>query len=93
MLTLRIQNSIYLRMKPIDTLFRTGRVVGTESLWKSKRGELISVEINSSLLRDKNTVIGIVSCVRDIRERKRIEEMEIKNTPFSLRYLMNLEHL
>ena len=75
------------RMKIIDTLFRTGRVIGMESLWKSKNGELISVEINSSLLRDKQTIIGIVACVRDIRERKRIEKMEIKNA-----FLSNISH-
>ena len=71
----------------IDTLFRTGRVVGMESTWKSKNGELISVEINSSLLRDQHTIIGIVACARDIRERKRIEKMEIKNA-----FLSNISH-
>ena len=75
------------RMKMIDTLFRTGRVVGMESMWKSKSGELISVEINSSLLRDQHTIIGIVACARDIRERKRIEKMEIKNA-----FLSNISH-
>jgi PAS domain S-box-containing protein len=71
-----------------NKLFAEGAVVGLEATWKSKSGEPIATEINCSLLKDdRDMVIGGVVCVRDIRERKRVQAMEIHNT-----FISNISH-
>jgi PAS domain S-box-containing protein len=69
-------------------LFGEGAVVGLETVFKSKSGDPLSAEINCSLLKDEsNAIIGGVVCVRDIRERKRIQAMEIHNA-----FIANISH-
>lgn len=66
-----------LRANMVDKLFAEGRVTGLESEWKSKKGELVPIELNAALLKDKEgLVVGGVIGIRDIRERKKLEEMK-----------------
>ena len=61
----------------ISKLFKDGRITGFEMLWKGKNGELISTEMNAALLKDKKgEFMGGVIVMRDIRERKKLEEMK-----------------
>jgi two-component system phosphate regulon sensor histidine kinase PhoR len=70
-------------------LFEHGRVIGVESEWKNKEGTSTPIEVNAALLKgDNNEVIGGVVGVRDISERKRLEEMKndfIANVSHELR--------
>ncbi len=59
-----------------------------ESIWKSKNGELIPIELNAAFLKDKEgDVNGGVIGVRDIRERRKIQEIEMKND-----FISNVSH-
>ena len=78
-LSLHVPDETYyqLRADMVDKLFAEGRITGLESEWNSKHGELVPIELNAALLKDKeNTVVGGVIGVRDIRERKKLEEMK-----------------
>jgi len=74
---------------PLNKLGKGGRVTAFEMLWKAKQGEIIPVELNVSFFEDKSgEMIGGVIGVRDIRERKRLEEMKndfISNISHELR--------
>jgi PAS domain S-box-containing protein len=72
----------------VNRLFNCERVAGMESLWKSKDGELIPIELNAAFLKDKECVVtGGVIGVRDIRERRKIQEIEMKND-----FIANVSH-
>ena len=65
------------RKSMVDKLFNDGKVVEVDSTWKSKDGTLIPIELNSALLKDKKgNIIGGVVGVRDVSERKRLEELK-----------------
>ena len=71
-----------------DRLCNCKRVAGVESIWKSQNGELIPIELNAAFLKDKEgDIIGGVIGVRDIRERRKIEEIEMKND-----FISNVSH-
>ena len=71
-----------------DRLYNSERVAGMESIWKSKNGELIPIELNAAFLKDKEgDVNGGVIGVRDIRERRKIQEIEMKND-----FISNVSH-
>jgi len=64
----------------VNRLCNCERVAGMESLWKRKNGELIPIELNAAFLKDKEgDITGGVIGVRDIRERRKIQEIEMKN--------------
>ena len=75
------ESEIYYQLRDmVEKLFKDGRITGFESIWENKHGELISIELNTALLKDKEgTTIGRVIGVRDISERKRIQEVEMKS--------------
>lgn len=71
-----------------DRLYNCEKVAGVESLWKSKSGELIPIELNAALLKNKEGMVnGGVIGVRDIRERRKIQEIEMKND-----FISNVSH-
>jgi PAS domain S-box-containing protein len=81
---------IYYQLKDtVEKLFNDGRVMGYESIWMKKDGQIIDVELNAALLKDKDgLIIGSVIGVRDISERKKLEEMKndfISNVSHELR--------
>lgn len=64
----------------IGALQEKNIITSFEITWIRKDGSFVDVEINASLLRDKEkTVIGSVGSIRDITDRKRAEE-KIKET-------------
>jgi len=72
----------------VGKLFEDGVYKEFEALWKRKDGKLISFELNGALLRNREgDVIGRVICARDISERKKIQEMEMKNA-----FIANISH-
>jgi len=77
------------RKNLIDNLYRGKKIIGLESLWENKAGDLIPIELNAALLENKEgEVTGGVIGVRDIRERKKLEEMKndfISNVSHELR--------
>jgi len=74
---------------PWDKFVTDGRFSEFELMWKGKYGEIIPVEVNTAFLENKKgEIIGGVIGVRDIRERKRLEEMKsdfISNISHELR--------
>jgi len=72
----------------IDKIFKDERVSEFEVTWERKDGTLISTELNSALLKDKEgNILGGVIGVRDIGERKKIHEIEMKNA-----FISNISH-
>ena len=73
----------------IDKLYKGQKIIGLESSWEAKDGNLIPIELNAALLKNKEgEVTGGVIGVRDIRERKKLEEMKndfISNVSHELR--------
>ena len=79
---------LWLRKNMVGKLFEDGVYKEFEALWKRKDGKLISFELNAALLRNREgDVIGRVICARDISERKKIQEMEMKNA-----FIANISH-
>ena len=77
------------RKNLIDKLYKGKKIIGLESLWENKDGDPIPIELNAALLKNKaGEVTGGVMGVRDIRERKKLEEMKnefISNVSHELR--------
>ena len=72
----------------VNRLCNCEKVAGMEALWKRKNGELIPIEFNAAFLKDKKgDVTGGVIGVRDIRERRQIQEIEMKND-----FIANVSH-
>jgi PAS domain S-box-containing protein len=72
----------------VNRLSNYERVAGVELIWKSKDGELIPIELNAAFLKDEECqVTGGVIGVRDIRERRKIQEIEMKND-----FISNVSH-
>jgi PAS domain S-box-containing protein len=72
----------------VNRLSNYERVAGVESIWKSKDDELIPIELNAAFLKDEDgRVTGGVIGVRDIRERRKIQEIEMKND-----FISNVSH-
>jgi PAS domain S-box-containing protein len=66
-------------MKQLEKSFEKGSGYGIETVFQRKDGENIFVEINHSLLKDKDgDWLGGVNIVRDITERKKIEKLLIQ---------------
>ncbi len=62
--------------KDIGKLFEEGSLYGSEAVWQRKDGQYISTESNMTLLRDKDgQIIGGVNFVRDVTEKKKVENM------------------
>ena len=74
---------------PVDRMFQDKRINAFEMFWKGKHGEIIPLELNVTYLEDKEgEMIGGVIGARDIRERKRLEELKndfISNISHELR--------
>ncbi len=59
----------------IGILNTKGYLTGYESLRKAKNGEIVPVEITAAALKDsRRKIVGYASIMRDISERKRMEE-------------------
>ncbi len=73
----------------ISTLFDIGRVTEIETAFIRKDGVVVPIEVNLALLKDKvGEIAGGVVGVRDISERKKLEEMKndfISNISHELR--------
>ena len=79
---------LWLRKDTVGKLFADGVYKAFETLWKRKDGKLISFELNAALLKNREgDVIGRVISARDISERKKIQEMEMKNA-----FIANISH-
>ncbi len=64
----------------IKKLFEEGSLYESEAVWQRKDGQHISTESNITLLRDKDEqVIGSVSFIRDITEKKKVESMLLQS--------------
>ena len=62
-----------------NKLFEEGTVYGYETVWRRKDGQHISIESNISLLRNKDgQIIGGVSFIRDVTEKKRVESVMLQ---------------
>ncbi len=60
--------------KMMEKLMEEATITGMERAWIGKDGDLVNIEVNSALLKDKEgNVKGAVSSIRDITERKEIE--------------------
>jgi PAS domain S-box-containing protein len=74
---------------PVDKMFQDRTIKAFEMFWKGKHGEAIPLELNVTYLKDKEgEMIGGVIGARDIRERKRLEELKndfISNISHELR--------
>lgn len=67
-------------LKIMERLFNEGKVYGQELLWQKKDGQQIFVEFNLSLLKDKNgTVVGGVNFIRNVTEKKKMEQQLIQS--------------
>ena len=67
-------------LKELERLFEEGSIHGYETVWQRKDGQCISIESNRSLLKDKDgNVIGGVSFVRDVTEKKKVESMLLQS--------------
>ena len=74
--------------KDMDRLFKEGMLKAFEEMWKRKDGELLSLELNAALLKNREgEMMGGVVGVRDISERKKIQEIEMKDT-----FISNISH-
>jgi PAS domain S-box-containing protein len=73
----------------INKLFQDGRVTEFESAFKRKDGRVVPIEVNLALFKDEQgEIAGGVVGVRDISERKKLEEMKndfISNVSHELR--------
>lgn len=56
-----------------DTFTRRQEILRTEQLLKRKSGERFTAEITTTFLDEENRLVGIISIVRDITERKQME--------------------
>jgi PAS domain S-box-containing protein len=66
--------------KDIGKLFEEGSLYGSEAVWQRKDGQYISTESKMTLLRDKDgQIIGGVNFVRDITEKKKVENMLLQS--------------
>ena len=64
----------------IKTLNEEGVVTEFEFVWVKKDGGLIHIELNAALLKDSNgNIKGSVTCVRDITERRKIEQQLLQS--------------
>ncbi len=60
----------------VAKLHEEGTVTGFENTWLKKDGSTVEIELNASLLKDKEgNLEGAIACVRDISERKKAEEV------------------
>jgi len=67
-------------LKELERLFEEGSIHGYETVWQRKDSQCISIESNRSLLKDKDgNVIGGVSFVRDVTEKKKVESMLLQS--------------
>ncbi|RLI45610.1 hypothetical protein DRO61_10335, partial [Candidatus Bathyarchaeota archaeon] len=79
---------LWLRRDMVGKLFKNGSIKEFEAMWKKKDGELLSIELNAALLKNKEgEIIGGVIGVRDISEKKKIQEIEMKNV-----FISNISH-
>ncbi len=59
----------------IAQLFETGFLESVEAVWERKDGSLLPIEANMALLKDSaDNIIGGVSTIRDITDRKKHQE-------------------
>jgi PAS domain S-box-containing protein len=78
--TPRDENSRSQALKVMEQLFQEGKIYGQESVWLKKDGQQIFVEFNLSLLKDKDgTVVGGVNFIRDITEKKKMEQQLLQS--------------
>ena len=64
----------------IKRLFEEGGLYGSEAVWQRKDGQHISIESNMTLLRDNDgQIIGGVNFVRDVTEKKKVENMLLQS--------------
>jgi len=67
-------------VRDLKKLFQEGRVLGYETIWQRKDGQQIFVESSKSLLKDKDgQIIGGVNFIRDVTEKKKIENMLLQS--------------
>jgi len=79
---------LWLRRDMVGKLFEHGRYKEFEAWWKRKDGKPLSIELNAALLKNKEgEIIGGVVGVRDNSERKKIQEIEMKNV-----FISNISH-
>ena len=63
-------------VRDLEELFKEGRVYGYKTVWQRKDGQHIFVESNKSLLKGKDgQIIGGVNFIRDITEKKKVEDI------------------
>jgi len=67
-------------VRDLKKFFKEEKECGYESIWQKKDGQHLSVEINRSLLKDKNgQIIGGVNFIRDVTEKKKVESMLLQS--------------
>jgi len=66
--------------KIMEQLFDQGKICEQETVWLKKDGQQIFIEFNLSLLKDKEgAVVGGVNFIRDITEKKKMEQQLIQS--------------
>jgi PAS domain S-box-containing protein len=67
-------------VRDLKKFFKEEKECGYESVWQKKDGQHLSVEINRSLLKDKDgQIIGGVNFIRDVTEKKKVESMLLQS--------------
>ena len=79
-------------LRMITDLKGKEKMIGVEQVWKRRDGNLFQVELNLSLLKDvASNIKGAVVSVRDITERKKVEE-ELKGSEERYQALVDNVH-
>lgn len=81
--TFENENSAKTRKEFLEKLYKDGRIIGLESVCKRLNGEVFSIDLSSTLLKNRNNDFsGSLTVFRDISDRKRLEKEIVEKKEF-----------